>query len=183
MSQGQAVVQRKPRTETRPQGARLVPVHIVHVHDGPEDVVSFVLDLGTNPTCIALDLDALKMKVSTACEWIKRFDRAYAAKSKRGLSPTIAVFADKLDYDAESRLLGVGAVIFDRSLTCNQSCQTPDQLSEKLSQGSPTQDASNAAPPADRPVISPEDLAAINAYPPGIERGQVEALLQAINSD
>ena len=87
----------------------------------------------------------------------------------------------------EAATAGRRPVLFDRSLPCNHECQTTEQLTSWLARNRQIAVAANAQPASGLPSalingISPEDLEALNSYPPGMTETKLRQILNTLNT-
>ena len=139
---------------------------------------------------LTFDLGLHRWAASELATWIAEFKRLYhemvIKEGRAALLPSIAVFADHFTDEQEEQLQQVGAVLFDRSLPCNHDCQTTEQLmswldrNRQIAVAADAQQAPNL-PAAPAQGISPEDLEALNSYPPGITEEKVRQILHTLN--
>jgi hypothetical protein len=141
--------------------------------------------------CLTFDLSIHRWSATDLAIWITEFKRGYKeeviSKGKAALIPSIAVFADRFSSDEENTLRNVGAVLFDRSLRCNEDCLTSGQFLDWLAKNSQITMAATSQLGTDLPSapangISPEDLKALNTNPAGMTEDQLRQILKTLNS-
>jgi hypothetical protein len=139
---------------------------------------------------LTFDLTKHRWAAAELAEWITEFKRLYhemvIQKGHAAQLPSFAVFADRFTEEDKQQLSQVGAVLFDRSLPCNHDCQTTDQLMSWLIQNRQIALAADTQRAPDLPApsaqgISPENLQALNSYPPGMTAEGVRHILKTLN--
>jgi len=134
---------------------------------------------------VAFDLKTDQRSAPDLARWILKFKELYhkdaIQQGKAATLPSIAVFADGFNSEEKKQFRQTGAILFDRSLDCNQDCQTPKQLGNWLAKNKIGLDELRPSDPSTN-GISPEDIQNLNELPANMTNEKPSHILKILNS-